>query len=176
MQQLIKGTVIAATCLLTAASVSAADDSGNEFYRASEFSIDAFGTGSIGQQTINNLSGSRISSDVRLGAGIGMNYFFTRNLGVGGDVYSESLSGSFIDSAALNITGRFPIGSSGLAPYIFGGGGHQFDRIEQWYAHLGAGVEIRFHSNWGIFIDARYVLADKSANYGVGRVGVRYSF
>jgi hypothetical protein len=177
MQQLIKATAVAAICVLSLAGTClAADESDSDLYRAKEFSVDFFGTGSVGQQTINNISGARVSDDVRLGAGVGLNYFLTRHLGFGGDLYSESLSGSLIDSTSVNVIGRLPIGSSGLAPYIFGGGGHQFDRIAQWFAQFGAGVEVRFHRNWGLFFDARYVIADRSDNYGVGRVGVRMGF
>jgi outer membrane protein W len=74
------------------------------------------------------------------------------------------------------LIGRFPIGHGGLAPYVFGGGGYQFDVIEQWLGNVGAGLEYRFTRNWGVFIDARYVFTDETKNYGLGRLGVRFSF
>jgi hypothetical protein len=40
----------------------------------------------------------------------------------------------------------------------------------------GAGVELRLVPHFSIFVDARYLAAVKSADYGVGRAGVRLSF
>jgi hypothetical protein len=145
-------------------------------YRPNEFSIDLFGTGSVGRQTINNISGNRISHDGRLGAGVGANYFFTRYFGIGGDAYTENTAGSFVDNTSGNLVARLPLGTSGLAPYIFGGGGYQFDQVQQGFGQGGAGLEYRFTEKWGVFVDARYVIADKTADYGVGRVGLRLSF
>jgi len=148
----------------------------SQFYRPNELSIDLFGSGSIGQQTIDSFSGSRVTEDVRLGAGVGINCFFTRHFGLGGEAYTENTADHLVDSASLNLLCRFPIGESGLAPYLLGGGGYQFDVIEQWLVNAGAGLEFRFHKNWGLFFDARYVFAEETENYGVGRAGVRLSF
>ena len=146
------------------------------FYRAQEFSIDAFGSGSVGQQVVDHITGDRISHDGRLGAGAGLNYFFCRYVGVGGDAYTENTAHNFIDSASGNLIGRLPIGDTGIAPYIFGGGGYQFDEVAQKFGQFGAGIEFRFCSHMGFFVDARYVVADKTDNYGVGRAGLRFSF
>jgi len=78
---LIKGTIL----LLAAASAWGAEGMRNDQvdkYRAKELSLDLFGSASIGQTTINHLSGDRISQDARLGAGGGLNYFFSRNIGI----------------------------------------------------------------------------------------------
>ena len=148
----------------------------SSWYRADELSVDLFGTGSVGQQTIDHLTGSRVSDNVRLGLGAGANYFFTRYVGIGGDVYTENTDHFILDSASVNLIGRLPIGNSGLAPYIFGGAGHQFDKTEQWFGQFGAGVEIRFHVNWSVFGDLRYVVSDRTDNYGLGRMGIRFIF
>lgn len=102
---------------------------------------------SLGKYTINHLSGSRVRHDTRLGAGLGLNYFFTRNIGIGGDAYSEDTTGAFVDSASASLILRLPLGQSGFAPYAFGGGGYQFDMAEVWFAQLGAGME--FIHPWG---------------------------
>jgi hypothetical protein len=146
------------------------------FYRAQELSLDLFGSGSVGQQTIDHFTGGRIEHNGRLGAGAGLNYFFCRYVGVGGDAYTESTRHDFIDSASGNLIGRLPIGDTGIAPYIFGGGGYQFDEVSQRFGQFGAGIEFRFCKNVGLFVDARYVVADKTDNYGVGRAGLRFSF
>jgi len=145
-------------------------------YRANEFSVDGFASGSIGQRYIDHLSGRTLRHDARFGAGVGANFFFTRYLGIGGDAYSENVKGPFIDSASGNLIGRLPIGNTGFAPYIFGGAGHQFDQIQQTFGQAGAGLEFRKTHHVGFFVDARWVFPDKSDNYGLARGGLRLSF
>ena len=147
-----------------------------DLYRANEISIDLFGSGSIGKYTINNPSTTRIRDNGQLGAGAGLSYFFTRNLGVGVEAYSENTTGTFIDSASGNLTLRFPIGNTGLAPYAFGGGGQQFDRLKLTFGQAGGGLEYRFTPTLGIFSDARLVWPTETQYFGVVRLGVRLSF
>jgi hypothetical protein len=148
-----------------------------DLYRSQEVSIDAFGVGTIGQQTIDHISGNRIRHNGRAGAGLGVGYFFCRYLGIGADTYAENTTGPFIDSASGNLIARLPIGNTGLAPYIFGGGGYQFEEVKQGFGQAGGGLEFRFCRNVGLFADARYVITDhKTENYGVGRTGVRITF
>lgn len=130
----------------------------------------------MGRETIENISANRIENDARLGVGIGMSYFFTRQFGIGGDAVVENTAHSFVDSVSASGIFRIPIGSGGFAPYLYGGGGHEFDLTKQWFAHLGAGFEYRFSPVWGLFTDARYVLVDKTSNYGLVRLGFRTSF
>jgi hypothetical protein len=148
----------------------------NDFYRDHEFSIDAFASGSLGEEIIDHISGDRIKRNGRLGAGAGLNIFFSRYVGIGGDAYSEDTSGRFVDYASGNLILRFPIINTGIAPYIFGGGGYQFDRVTQRLAQGGGGIEFRFAQHVGFFVDARYVFADKTDHYGVGRAGLRFNF
>ena len=145
-------------------------------YRAHELSLDAFATGSVGKYTIEHLSGSRIRQHGELGAGLGMNYFFTRNVGVGADLYSENNTGALIDSVSVSLIARLPIGQGGLAPYVFGGGGRQFDRLDAWFAQFGAGLEYRFTPCVGVFLDARAVLPEETKYYGLARLGFRFAF
>lgn len=171
--------------MLAAKSALGADNMGNDqdvnsnpgdLYRSSELSVDVFGTASLGEYSIDHLSGSRAKHNTRLGAGAGVNCFFTRYIGVGADAYSENTTGAFIDSTSGNLIFRLPLGQSGLAPYAFGGGGHQFDLARAWFGQVGAGMEYRFTQNVGAFVDARWVLPDKTINYGVGRLGLRFAF
>jgi hypothetical protein len=193
IKQLIKEKImkINKTCIIVGISVLAAnrcmyamDTVTNEYpsavtsplYSSQEVSVDMFGMCSVGEQTIDHLSGNRLRDNGRLGVGGGLNYFFCRYVGVGGEAYSENPEHSFIDSTSGNLIGRLPIGETGLAPYVFGGGGYEFDNVEQKFAQAGGGLEFRFTKNIGIFTDARYVFADKTENYGVGRAGLRISF
>jgi hypothetical protein len=177
----------AGTILVTSTSLRASDtdnmtnnpgshyDQG-DYYRASELSMDVFGTASVGQYIINHPSNERVRKNTRLGAGAGLTYFITRNLGIGAEAYSENTTGVFVDSASANLTLRLPLGQSGFAPYVFGGGGRHFDDVKTWFAQAGAGMEYRFTPNVGIFIDARGVLPNETKYYGVARLGMRFAF
>jgi hypothetical protein len=175
-----RGMLLVGTILMLASGPAFAADGANrndgELYRANELSMDLFGTASLGKYTIDHLSGSRVRHNSRLGAGIGMTYFVTRNIGFGGDVYSESTKHSLIDNAEANVYFRFPLGESGFAPYLIGGGGYQFDTAHAWFAQGGAGIEFRFTPQVGIFTDARLVVPEKTKYYGVARLGMRFAF
>jgi hypothetical protein len=145
-------------------------------FQAHELNFDLFGTVSLGQETIEHLSDNRVQDDGRLGLGLGLTYFPTRMLGIGGDAYTENTQHSFVDNASGNLILRFPIESAHLAPYIYGGGGRQFDPSEEWFAQAGAGLELRIIRNFGIFADARYVFLDRFDDFGVGRLGLRLRY
>ena len=171
--------------MLAATSALGEDNMGNDqdansnpgdLYRSSELSVDVFGTASLGEYTIDNPSASRVKHNTRMGAGAGVNCFFSRYVGVGVDGYSENTTGAFIDSTSGNLILRLPLGQSGFAPYAFGGGGHQFDLARASFGQVGAGMEYRFTPNVGAFLDARWVVPDKTKNYGVGRLGLRFAF
>ena len=186
----------AGTILVTSTSLRASDtDNSNEasatqpamgaenasndlvdYYRSNELSMDAFGTASLGKYTLNHLSNTRVRHNTRLGAGVGLNYFITRNIGIGVEAYSENTTAEFVDSASANLTLRLPLGQSGFAPYAFGGGGRHFDTLKTWFAQAGAGMEYRFNPHVGVFIDARGVVPDEARYYGVARLGVRLAF
>jgi len=145
-------------------------------YRATETSVDVFGTGSISQETVNRITGFGYHEDLELGMGVGVNHFFTRNFGFGAEAYSESTRRHFIDSASGNFILRFPIGETGLAPYALIGGGRQFDPIELWFGQVGAGLEYRFTPKIGTFADASFVITDGAKDHGLVRAGLRFAF
>ena len=147
-----------------------------DLYRANELSVDGFGTASIGKYTINHPSKARVRNNTEFGVGMGVNYFITRNIGISADAYSEDTGGAFIDSASANLTLRLPLGDSGFAPYIFGGGGCQFDLDQAAFAQAGAGIEYRFCPRMGVFLDARGVVPNEEKYYGVVRLGMRFAF
>ena len=172
--------MICGTILMLAAMPALGQDTANnnplDLYRANELSLDGFGTASIGKYTLNHISNARVRHNTRLGAGAGINYFITRNIGIGAEAYSENTTGVFVDSASANLTLRIPLGQSGFAPYAFGGGGRHFDNLKEWFGQAGAGMEYRFTPHVGIFIDARGVLPDEAKYYGVARLGMRFAF
>lgn len=174
-----KSQIVAAVLLL--ATVTAFADEGvkydnHDLYRANELDVDLFGSASVGQYTVDHLSGNRLRHNARLGAGVGMSYFFNRNVGLGVDAYTENKSHSFVDSTSASLIVRFPLGESGFAPYIFGGGGYQFDASESIFAQAGAGFEYRMNPHVGLFVDVRGVLPDKTQYFGLGRLGMRFAF
>ncbi len=146
-------------------------------YHANELSFSFFGTGTVGENTIKNPSSRRIDRDGQLGAGAGISYFFHRYVGVEGYGFSESTGGRhWLDYLGANIIGRFPIAETGLAPYIFAGAARQIDPIAQWGLNAGGGLEWRFARHVGVFVDGRYVWADKTKDYGIGRLGIKFGF
>lgn len=147
-----------------------------EKFRAGELSLDLFGSASVREETFDHLSADRVRKDGRLGAGAGINYFFTHQFGLGADAYTENTKHSLVDNASANAIFRFPFQSIGLAPYIYGGGGHQFDPRDHWFGQGGGGLEVRVTPHWGLFLDGRYVLPDGGKDFGVGRLGVRFAF
>jgi hypothetical protein len=148
-------------------------DYGNGLYHPNEFSIDGSFVGVLHEYDFNSNGLHR--KNYRFGGDVGANYFFTQYIGIGGDAYALAQhSPSFVDTATGNLIVRFPLGP--FAPYIFGGAGYQFERIDQIVGGGGVGLEIRLVPHFGIFADARYLAAVKTADYGLGRAGVRLSF
>jgi hypothetical protein len=144
-------------------------------YHACEFSLDAFGVAALDEQYFNG--NSLTKRDFRYGGGAGANFFFTKYIGIGADAYALSVnSPTFVDTAFGNLIFRVPICNTGIAPYIFGGAGYQFEKINQVVGQGGAGIEFRLVPHFSIFVDARFVAAAKTSNYGLGRAGVRISF
>jgi hypothetical protein len=108
------------------------------------------------------------------GPGIGVNYFFTENFGIGADTYADAFEPPYL----LTTSGifRYPLGDSGLAPYAFAGFGRQWDHAAQWMGHLGAGAEFRFNAHTGFFIDARRVFPVNTDDFALWRFGFRVAF
>lgn len=145
-------------------------------YGANELNFSFFGTGTVGERTVRRPSLNRIERDGELGAGLGIQYFFHRYIGISADAYTESTHHNWVDNINADLIFRFPIANTGLAPYILGGGGRQLDPIYQWTLNAGGGLEWRFSPHVGVFVDARYVWADETKDYGLGRAGFRVGF
>ena len=85
--------------------------------RSTEGSIDLFGTYATRDRFGNGEDG--------WGGGIGLNYFLTRYVGIGADSYIEEWKVPYRVNGSLLI--RLPIDPVGLAPYVFGGGGREWN-------------------------------------------------
>jgi hypothetical protein len=172
----LAGTLLALSSLASVADDNDLNDPSDELFRASETSLDLFGSVSVGQETINHISRRRVEDNGRLGLGLGANHFFNRNIGLGADAYTENTQHSFVDNTSANLIVRFPFETVHLAPYIYGGAGYQFDPRGLWFGQAGGGLEFRFTRQVGLFVDARYVFTDETQNFGLGRLGVRLAF
>ena len=172
--------------------------SGLSLYNAGEWQIDLFGAYAWAD------SGSRrlLGEDDVFGGGLGINYFITRNFGIGAEGSLFDTEGDILGTTNLNVILRFPIAETGLAPYLFGGAGVTFnaddldsddfsdaeDRLEDnddprdsddviFIAHAGAGIEYRFTPHFSVFGDARYTWAERDdSDFGLARAGVRFAF
>jgi hypothetical protein len=152
------------------------DNSSDQLYRNMEVNLEAFGMGTVDEHGGNIFDGNHYSNHVRGGVGAGLEFFMWRYIGIEGEAWSETTHHSFVNDAGGNLVLRWPIGNTGLSPYIFGGGGYQWLPGQTTYEDGGAGLEFRFTPMIGIFADARFVTADKTSNYGMGRLGVKFSF
>jgi len=144
-------------------------------YTANELSLDMFGSYIAGERRAEDLFKTNIRHGT-WGGGVGVNYFFTREIGIGGDINIPDDGGNFINNIDGSLIARLPIANTGLAPYLFGGGGRQTEPVWQWTGHAGVGVEYRFNPVTGIFADGRYMWVDKTPDEILFRAGVRFVF
>jgi hypothetical protein len=141
------------------------------YFSEHEFSVDAFGLYAFADGT------GRLDDD--WGGGIGVNYFFTKHLGLGLDGYwwdGDSVSNETVSSFSGSIILRWPFESAHIAPYVFGGGGGHFSGVDQASLHGGGGIEYRFTPHLGTFVDGRYVFTEDTNDFAMIRFGARFVF
>ncbi len=157
-------------------------------FRAQELQLDIFGQYSVGEGPTQ----AGTFRDHGFGGGIGLNYFFTRNFGLGVDAAwlsakeapytSKKSESTAIHNFSASLIYRFPIDNICMAPYVFAGGGFAVDGAQWATAHAGVGIEYRvIPQKLGIFTDARWTyLGDRyghdDLNNVSARVGVRVVF
>lgn len=119
---------------------------------------------------------SNYKGDNGFGGGIGLNYFFTRNIGLGIEAqYVDT------DNSAWTGTGsvifRFPIeGSFCWAPYLKVQGGVTDNDVKAGFYGGGGGVEFRLNPHWGLFAEGTYNWAAADQDFANARLGVRFVF
>jgi hypothetical protein len=150
-----------------------ADQGNAPKFTAQELSLDLFGSYMARQENFSEIFETDIRSGGHWGGGVGLNYFFLREVGVGADINMSNNGSWLVDLVAGNVIVRLPIESAGLAPYLIGGGGRGIDPSWEWFAHAGVGLEARFTRTAGVFIDSRYIWAEKSYDKLQFRAGVR---
>lgn len=136
---------------------------GEAMFSANELSLDLGGA-----YTSRDRNGN--SKDA-WGPAVGLNYFFTENIGVGADTYSDGIRIPYMLNGSVIF--RYPLREMSLSPYVFAGAGRQWERASQWTGHLGIGVEYRFNAFTSAFTDLRGVFPDQTDNYATWRFGFR---
>src|SRR5690349_21110856 len=148
IMKMVKNILFVSTLLLSSHLVQAAhvwdDPSGwwdNHFsydqnadtYTGQELSMDFFGSYLNPEGKFTDLFKTNIRHGF-WGGGVGLNYFLTRNFGIGTDfnISSKPDDQNLVDYVVGNLYARLPLGNSGFAPYIFGGGGRATSPIYQW--------------------------------------------
>ncbi|MEX1116954.1 MAG: outer membrane beta-barrel protein [Akkermansiaceae bacterium] len=191
----IAATSVMAGTLVASKEVVAIEDPC--LFRDNELQLDAFGLGDFYRGSTN------LSGRPAWGGGLGINYFFSRYVGVGleQDLYGRNSKGNanqlndygYTRWATIgNLFLRYPICSWNLAPYIMVGGGANYgtSRINvggqninrmsgQGFGHVGGGLEYRFTENIGVFSDARYLFSGVTGlpnNQLMWRYGLRFAF
>jgi len=160
----------------------AAEDTGNDhnsapLFTANELSLDLSGSYIAPERGIEHLFETSIKHDRGTwGGDAGLNYFITRNIGIGADANMSANGGNFVDAVLGDLTLRLPLGNSGFAPYVFGGGGRTTDRTWQWVGQGGLGLEYRFCRRIALFADGRYIWPRHTADALLLRAGLRIVF
>ena len=113
------------------------------------------------------------------GGGLGLNYYFSRYIGVGVDGTVTSQDDGVWQFHG-HLLARWPIdtGSLCLAPYLKVGGGWQVDGSDDWAWGGGAGIEFRVTPTVGIFTEGAYYwgVNDSAVDYTQVKAGVRFIF
>ncbi len=145
-------------------------------FRDTEFQLDIFGSYSFTTQGSSNLDTDDWDG---AGGGIGLNYFFTRHVGIGVDTHimDGNLNGFWTFTGNLIV--RFPIEAGGvcLAPYFLGGGGYAVNGEGEGIWQAGGGLEWRaVPEKLGVFAEGRYIWANEHGDLAQVRLGVRFVF
>ena len=156
-KKLILSTIAAFVALGT--SGHAADD---DLFRANEFSLSLFGS-------------YVDKDDADIAPGAGVNYFFTKHIGIGASTHWENYEGTFIDNMSGEAYFRFPLDRINLAPYGLVGFGYSFE-TEESFGMFGGGAEFRFNEKWGVFGDLRWQMNDDTDDAIGVRLGMRLVF
>lgn len=147
------------------------------YYYPQELQLDLFGSYNNPEERLPKLFDTNIRHGT-WGGGAGANFFFTENLGIGGDLNFGAHGGRIMDYGLGDVIFRMPIDHTPLAPYAIGSGGRQVWPNWDWLYGGGVGLEFRPTAQLGVFADARYLW--KNSNVGndrlILRAGIRIVF
>lgn len=150
-------------------------------FTANETTLDFFGTYLNPEHNFTSFPNRNIHRGT-WGGGVGMNYFWSKDVGIGADTSFQDGESKFVNHVGGNLMVRFPIEPLRMAPYVFAGGGRNFDPIGSWFGDAGGGLEFRLNHNLGIFGDGRYIWNDRAIRADgtrdslLLRAGIRVAF
>ena len=175
-------TVIFATALATRADdwrsthLYYDKDRSDTLFKANEFSLDLFGTYLARERNIEAFPNTSIHHG-QWGGGVGANYFWSRDVGIGADTSFQDGGRRFVDHVGGNLFVRLPIEAIRLAPFVFAGGGRSCNPGYNWFGDAGVGVDFRLNPKLAIFGDARYIWKDVAGqDQALLRTGIRLIF
>jgi len=136
-----------------------------DYYRAKEFSIDAFG----------GLTTSDFDNE-RSYLGLGINYFITEEFGASVQTSFPNAGGQFFENIAVRGIYRAIFNKNALYGYA----GPQFlFKDDDWVGELGVGLERRWTRHFGTFAEVgilKELTGDSRNAAASGRVGVRWAW
>jgi len=103
--------------------------------------------------------------------GFGVNYFLDENFGAGVSTSFGDMNNEFFEN--ISVKGLYRFTARKTAPYLFAGSLYSFE-IDEWGLTLGVGVEHRFTSHLGAFVEIgmeKYL--DHHDAVAIGKVGIR---
>lgn len=157
-------TLLCLLCLAT--SLCAQDIPEVDCYRANEFAVDLFG----------GVRSPDLDSE-RRHYGFGLQYYATRNIGIGVATEFENLSGHTFDVVAFRGLWRVPFERHAF--YVFGGGTRRFHGDTGWSFQLGPAYEFRPVNHVGLFTEIgidKVVSGDTRPVAATARAGLRFSW
>jgi hypothetical protein len=169
---------------LASAALATSAMAGHEAYASKEYKSPApepcFQEQELQLDVFGSYSGTKDNGIVGdgFGGGVGVNYFFMRNLGisVSGNVY-EGTADHEVWNFDADLVLRFPIDDICVAPYILGGGGILTDGTTVGTWNAGLGLEWRASQSFGVFAEGRYIWgASDDTDNAQARVGLRFVF
>jgi hypothetical protein len=166
MKTPVKGSV--AVCVVLIAIAAQTSVLAENVFPGNQLNLDLFGT-YASRDRFGLSSGNG-------GGGAGVDYFFTRYLGIGADSYLEEWRAPYRADGSAILRLPLPDPVSHLAIYGIGGGGREFRYVPQYTWHGGGGVEWKLNRHWGVFGDIRAVLPEKTGNYALIRAGISVGF
>lgn len=111
-------------------------------------------------------------------------YFPFRYFGAEVNVPFYSTKGVAVQEVQWGLLARLPLSKSvpvlkSIAPYVGVGGVYNWDTAQDWAYIAKAGVDVRFNSKWGIFVEGQYRNYEVS-NWGQGQTslqsGIKFAF
>ncbi len=112
--------------------------------------------------------------DERTGAGVGLNYWFLDNIGVGAEGIGYDTDGDFVDRVNGSLLFRAPV-SEKFDVIPFGGIGRSIEE-DLWGFHLGLRAQAKIYGPVVLDIGGRWVADDGADSRALFDAGIGFSF